>query len=563
MKPGGTLPARLRGRAAAPTPEERAALLARPRPAPDLQVHEPLKEGTPWLVQRGSQHYIRVGADIVRLLRSMDGARDHRALVKALGPPWRESDVARAVERLDRMKLLEDGARRHRGGSRFTYVPPLTFQFTVVRPERLLRRLTPQLGALAGRTGAGLALALSVGGALALALHAPDVSRALGEPLPLSHLIALTCASVATTALHELGHGVVLTHHGGKPSRMGVMLFYLMPAFFCDVSDGWRLPHRRQRVQVAAAGIATQMVIAGTAALTAWAAGGTGGVLDAWDTVLVFAVLTYTTGLLNLLPFVKLDGYIALMSRLDLPHLRDRTMTDARSFLAKALFGGTGYTRELPRLRWSVPFGLASMVFPLYLIALAASLWLGLIQGTGLIGATLILTGVCALGHRAWTGARRLTRQARDAGARTGRITVVWLLVAGAVAAAAAFVPVSYTITGGYVTKAGRTTLTLPATADRAALREGAKVTLERRGAVTHTDLATAHITTPTAQHGTAPLSAFVPVREGDTVPVPAYHVPLRVDTGEPDEVGTARVAAGNRPLGTWLYLNYIAPAWR
>lgn len=29
-----------------------------------------------------------------------------------------------------------------------------------------------------------------------------------------------------------------------RPSRMGVMLFYLLPAFFCDVSDGWRLPDK-------------------------------------------------------------------------------------------------------------------------------------------------------------------------------------------------------------------------------------------------------------------------------------------------------------------------------
>ncbi|WP_428952581.1 daptide biosynthesis intramembrane metalloprotease [Streptomyces sp. cg35] len=563
MKRGGALLTRPRGKAAEPTAEERAALLARPRLAPDVQVHDPIEDGAPWLVQRGSQHYIRVGADMVRLLRSMDGARDHAGLVQVLGPPWREGDVGRAVERLDRMDLIADGMKRRHSGARFKYVPPLTFQFTVLRPDRLLQRLTPLLGLLAGRAGAVCALLLSVGGVLALALQAPDVYRALGEPLPLSYLAALACASIVTTALHELGHGLVLAHHGGKPSRMGVMLFYLTPAFFCDVSDGWRLPHRQQRVQVAVAGIATQTMIAGTAALTAWAAGGTGGALNAWDAVLVFAVSTYTTSLLNLLPFVKLDGYIALMSHLDLPHLRDRTMTDARSFLARSLFGGTGYTRELPQLRWSVAFGLASMAFPLYLIAVACSLWLGLIQGTGLVGASLVLTGVCALLYRAWTGGRRLTRQAREAGARTGRITAVWLLVGGAATAVAAFVSVPYTITGGYVTEGGRTTLVLSGTADRDALHAGAKVSLERQGMVTRADIATAQITESTGTQGTAPLSAFVPVREGDTVPVPAHRVPMRVTDGEPEGAGAARVSAGQRSLGAWLYLNYIAPAWR
>ncbi|MEU6481279.1 daptide biosynthesis intramembrane metalloprotease [Streptomyces sp. NPDC047017] len=543
---------------AAPAPT-RPELLERPRLAPDVRLHEPITEGAPWVVQRGAQQYIRVGGDMVRLLRVLDGAHDHAGLAETLGPPWTAGHVGVAVASLRQKKLLDDGIPRRHSGTWFKFVPPLTFQFTVLRPERLLRRLAGPIGLLAGRSGAVLGLLLAVGGLVALAVQAPAAHRALGEPLPLTVLLALACASVVATALHEMGHGAVLTYHGGRPSRMGVMLFYLTPAFFCDVSDGWRLPHRRQRVQVALAGIVTQTVIAGSAALAA-AVVPSPGVRDA---ALVFAASTYVTSLLNALPFVKLDGYIALMTHLDVPHLRDRTMTDARRFLARLLFGGGAYRRELPRLRWSVPFGLACMAFPLYLVALACALWLDLLQGTGLVGAALVVAGAGWLAYRAWAGGRALVREATAAGARRGRLIAVWLLLAGAAAAAATLVTVPYQVTGGYVREHGRTTLVLSDAADRQALRAGAEVALVRRGMVTRERIGTARVDDAHAVRGTAPLSAFVPVRVGDGVPVPAYRVPVTVRGALPDGTGTAHVAAGTRPLGEWLYLTYLAPAWR
>ncbi|MGW5020496.1 daptide biosynthesis intramembrane metalloprotease [Streptomyces cacaoi] len=580
------------GSTAGRTAEPDTALLTRPRLASDVLVHEPIEKGAPWVVQRGAQQYIRVGSDLVRLLHTMDGARDHAGLVDTLGPPWTERDVERAVRNLHRMRLLEDGTPRRRSSTWFKFVPPLTLQFTMLKPERLLRAATPLLRSVANRFGAVLAVCAALGGLLALALQAPVLRSALGKPLPLSFLMVLGVASLVTTALHEMGHGAVLTYHGGRPSRMGVMLFYMTPAFFCDVSDGWRLPRKEQRVHVALAGIVTQMVIAGSAAIAALIAGadGTGG---AWDAVLVFAVSTYVTGTLNLLPFVKLDGYIALMTHLDVPHLRDRAMTDARRFLARVLFGGR-YERELPSVRWSVPFGLACMVFPLYLIGLASSLWLDLLQGMGVIGAAVVLTGISYLLYRAWTGGRKIVQEARGGGAHTGRIVTAGVLTAAAVTAALTLVQVPYKITAGFVRDGDRTTLVLSEAADRDSVTPGTHVTLIRRGMVTRSPVGTAVVADGSAgeaRKGTAPLSAFIPVREAGALPVPAYRVGLETpaEADEPDagaegsagsagsagkrtaaeratdgaRAGMAQVPVGDRPLGSWLYLTYIAPALR
>ncbi|OEJ39795.1 hypothetical protein AR457_18460 [Streptomyces agglomeratus] len=534
------------------------ALIDRPRTAPDVAVHEPVEDGAPWVVQRGHHQHFRVAPDLARLIRTLDGTRDHAELAQVLGPPWTSGHVDTAVRRLAGSKLLDDGRPRRRKASWVRFVPPLTVQFTVVRPERVLARLVPVISALANRAMAVVAAAVAVGGVLALALLAPALTGALGRPLPLAAYLGVVAGVLATTVVHEIGHGAVLTYYGGRPSRMGVMLFYLSPAFFCDVSDGWRLPHPHQRVRVALAGITTQTVIAGSAALTALFLGPT----TLRDALLVLALTTYVSGLVNLLPLVKLDGYIALMSHLDIPHLRDRAMTDGRRWLTRVLFGGR-YERELPGRSWSVPYGLACAAFPLYIVAGALALWSDLLQRLGPVGAWMLFLGVGYLLYRLGAGYVRACREARAAGGRPWRTVAVTAVVAGAATAAALLVQLPLAVSGGYVTRAdGRTELVLPTSADRSLIREGATVELITSGLMTRRQTGSATVAAAGPAESTASISAFLPVRT-DALPSPVLAYPLSVGEAPEDRTGTARIDAGTRPLWDWVLTKYIAPVWR
>ncbi|BFO21397.1 hypothetical protein SHKM778_77850 [Streptomyces sp. KM77-8] len=288
------------------------------------------------------------------------------------------------------------------------------------------------------------------------------------------------------------------------------------------MSDGWRLPRKEQRVWVSLAGIVTQVVIAGAAAVTALLVAAAGSSSALRDGLLVFALSTTVTALLNFMPFVKLDGYIALMSHLDIPHLRDLSMTDARRFVARMLFGGR-YRRELPQVSWAVGFGLACMLFPLYLVAVAAGLWLPMVQGTGVTGAAVVLAGAAYVLYLMSTGTGRLVKEARAGGARLRRISGVGLLAALAVGAVLTFVRVPYTVDGGYVRDLDGTRLVLSEVADLDAIEDGAEVTLRRGGLVTRTDTGSAVIGDGRARRTTAPLSAFVPVAEGRTSRCPRW----------------------------------------
>ncbi|MCX5376680.1 daptide biosynthesis intramembrane metalloprotease [Streptomyces sp. NBC_00091] len=534
------------------------ALLERPRIASNVEIHAPTETGAPWVLQRGHHQHFRLQPDLARLVRAMDGSLDHTGLAEVLGPPWTSHHVATAVHKLADSKVLDDGKPIERRSTWFRFVPPMTLQFTVLRPERLLSRLAPLVNLLAGRTAAAVAAVFVLGGILALALLAPEMDAALGRPLPFSAYFGVLIGVLATTAVHEIGHGAVLTYYGGRPSRMGVMLFYMSPAFFCDVSDGWRLSRKEQRVKVALAGIATQSVIAGAAALTALLLGPS----DLRDAVLVFAVATYTSGIVNLLPFVKLDGYIALMSHLDVPHLRDRAMTEARRFLARILFGGRGYTRELPGRRWAVAFGLACMAFPLYVIAGALTLWSDLLQRLGAVGTSTVLMAVCYLVYRLGLGFTRLAGEGRTAGAPAWRIAAAAVLLTGAAGAALVFVKLPYTVAAGYVAQdRGRVELVLPSTAHLSAVRTDATVRLYRAGLMTREQTGTATVAALTRTDTTAPLSAFLPVAS-TPLELPVVSYPLTVGEAPADRAGAAQLDLGRLPLGEWLYTKYAAPLW-
>ncbi|PYF98934.1 putative peptide zinc metalloprotease protein [Georgenia satyanarayanai] len=524
--------------------------LDRPRLAEDVVLHPPAEQDAPWILQKGTHQYIRIGEDLAALSRALDGAADHASLAGALGPRWTPALVGQAVGQLADKGMIADGrppARRRR----VRVLGPHRIQLTLLHPERLLAVLRPVAAVAGHRLSLGAGALVVLAGLVALVTLRSDVSLAMGSPLPLVGYLAVGVGFLLTTCVHELAHGAVLTALGGRPTRMGVMLFYFTPAFFCDVTDGWRLPRRHQRVVVALAGIAVQLVVGGLAALAAVVAP-----LEARQTLLVFAVLTYVACVMNLLPFIKLDGYLALMSALDVPHLREKAMADARSWLAST-FLGARRERSLPQLSWAVPFGLGCMGMPVYIVGTLLLVLSDMLLGLGIVGATALL--LVAGGGVAYVvvGLVRLGRQARRCGAPVGRTAAVSIGTAAAVVVAGAVVQVPVTVNGGYVVHDGAAHLVLMNGADD--VGAGADVALVRRGLLTSHTLTSAELTAEGARPVPTPFEAFLPVA-GTDVSVPLPGRPLSVAELPPERVGGAVVDLGMLPLWGWLAHTYLEP---
>jgi putative peptide zinc metalloprotease protein len=523
----------------------------------DVTVHQPTEPGTPWVVQRGDHQYFRVGADMARFLSALDGRRDADGIAGQLGAPWTADRVRMALGKAAKMRLLDDGQRRPKR-RRVTFVLPLTVQLTVLNPAKLLGRLRGLINLLSSQIAGGVIGLVLVAGSILTAANLPAVTSALGKPLSFSVYLWVLIAILATTCLHEWGHGSVLARHGGTPHRMGVMLFYGAPAFFCDVSDGWRLPRSSQRVQVALAGVAVQTTTAAAAAIVAalLPAG------DARDVLYIFVISCAIQACLNLLPFVKLDGYIALMSHLDIPFLREKAMSDARAAIAGALFGAK-LSRQLPGRRWAVPYGLACLLFPLYLVVTALILWQSVLAGFGAVGAILLCSVVAWVLYRATRSLIVMVRAARATGGSSWRIAGVLGVLAAAVLCLLSFVRVPYTVTGGYVANGDSVQLVVPSGTDPSAIEPGSTVTFNRSGIVTSTQLGTGVISGEGLIDGSAPLSAVAPLTLGD-LQIPARTTDIddvSVHAGQQlDSSGAAEINGGDKSVAQWAYLTYVSP---
>jgi putative peptide zinc metalloprotease protein len=152
----------------------------------------------------------------------------------------------------------------------------------------------------------------------------------------LSGLFAYALAMMFAKTLHELGHAYTASRHGCRVAHMGVAFLVLWPMLYTDTGEAWKLSRRKDRFQIAAAGIAVELALAAWSTL-AWCLAPDGAIRDAFFFLATTSwVLTLT---LNASPFMRFDGYFLLSDALDLPNLHERSGSLARTWVRKLLLG--------------------------------------------------------------------------------------------------------------------------------------------------------------------------------------------------------------------------------
>jgi len=242
------------------------------------------------------------------------------------------------VEGLDRPLTL-----LYRAGLRFFFAPPLLVLFTFLGLSGLL----------------AFFLALE-GGADTYALLKFGDSYLLG-------FLALYLSNLLTIFLHELAHALATKRFGREVPRGGFMIYWGLPAFFVDTRDIWMEP-KRARIAVSLAGPVADFVIGGTCALAAVL------VPDWVGSVFLFkiAFMAYVSVLINLNPFLELDGYFILMDWLDIPNLRARSLAFVRHRLWPKLRQREAFSHEE---RIFAIFGVLCATYAVVAVFLAVYLW--------------------------------------------------------------------------------------------------------------------------------------------------------------------------------------------
>ena len=139
-------------------------------------------------------------------------------------------------------------------------------------------------------------------------------------------------ALAITTACHEFAHGLTCKRYGGEVKDIGFLLMFLMPCFYCDVSDAYLFPERWKRVWVTLAGGFCDLVL-WSVGVFAWRVAQPETVVHefAWFVVSLSGVRFF----LNINPLLKLDGYYLLGDLLDIHNLRQRGIDHFKAYASR------------------------------------------------------------------------------------------------------------------------------------------------------------------------------------------------------------------------------------
>ena len=321
----------------------------------DLQLTpaSPALDGSPrWtLADPVRGRYFKLGVAAMRLLRHWslgDPEQVLRAANREPGLPLdsaeleqllaflRSHDLITALDPQQRASYSLKAAAQRQSLWQILLHQYLFFRIPLWRPDAFLNRAWPWLqrfGPRALRYGLPVTLGLGV------FLVSRDWQRFIAT---FPHLFSLGGALAFGVALffaklcHEFGHAFMAKRAGCRVQSMGVAFMVLLPMFYTDVSDAWRVNDRRARLLIGAGGVLAELLLA-SLALLAWSLLPDGPGRTA---AFMLASATWmTTLVINLNPFMRFDGYFLLSDYWQVDNLQARAFVLCRWRLREFLFG--------------------------------------------------------------------------------------------------------------------------------------------------------------------------------------------------------------------------------
>ena len=197
-------------------------------------------------------------------------------------------------------------------------------------------------------------------------------------------------------------------------------------------------------------------------------------------------------------------------------------------------------------------------MFPWYVAVSVLALYVALLSRAGPVGLAVLLVAAVYLVALLVQGVRRLVGAGRRNGARRRRVAAVLTAGAGALGLVLTTVQVPYRVPATYVEAEGVPLVVVPEGVAVPDLPAGAPVEVLRAGVVLSRSQASGVLTGPVEHRVEVPAAAFLPIVVDSDVTIPAHAWLVDLDGADPDG-GVALVDAGERRLGHWLYLTYLA----
>ncbi len=312
----------------------------------DLNLHaaEPDPDGAPaWILHDPlADRYYRLGWIEVQILGFLDAGTPEAvaaAVSRQIGRPVSSGEIQVFLEFLGRHHLLrargenslklflKQAALMRAGRLKRLARQYLFLRFPLWRPDRFLVRTLPLVRWVFHPITLGTVVFLGVAG-IFWALRQADLFLATAlDFLSVDGALVYAVVISAVKILHELGHAYTARMRGCRVSTIGVVILVFWPVLYTDVSEAWKLPARRDRLAIGAAGMLVELGLA-CIALFLW------GVLPAGtprDMAFVLATASWLTTLgINLNPLMRFDGYYLLADYWRVPNLQTRALALVR-----------------------------------------------------------------------------------------------------------------------------------------------------------------------------------------------------------------------------------------
>lgn len=267
-----------------------------------------------------------------------------------------------SVEKAYRQKqLMGSKTRLQRLTSAITYL-----RFPPVHPEKFFAATSGFVKSLFNRYFLMAVIFLSICGYLALVKNWNHAASMLINTLNWGGMAKYTLAIIIMKVIHECAHAYVAAVNGIRVRSIGISIVFFLPRVFTDLTDAWRLP-RQKRLQIDAAGIASEVIVGGIAALI-WAVVPP-GVLHS-TMFFIFSTSVINTVLVNGNPFIRFDGYYILMDITRIDNLMTRSNVLVRNWWRYHIFGVPQDDKEKiesPKKYFLLFFGIGAYIYRLFL----------------------------------------------------------------------------------------------------------------------------------------------------------------------------------------------------
>ena len=332
-----------------------------PRIDPDLIIREDVTDGEPVVAvyQRSTANLLRLKPTQWQLARLFDGVRSYDEIAAAFeaetGIPISAEEVRTFAENMDEggfwyknpqekniamnEKLAAQRSRRVQSGSSFNVAH---ISFSAWDPDRYLTKLDQRIGKYVyNRWMTLFAVFLFLLEAVVFtakwSVIGPDIPTYFNfAKKTFSDVVEFWLLLMVIGFVHESAHGLTCKHYGGEVHNMGLMLLYLTPAFYVDVTESWVSASRLQRMATIIAGIWIEMVLCGVATVIWMNTQPAGWIHDFCYKLILLTGLAVVV--VNLNPLIKLDGYYFLTEWLRIPDLKERSTTFLIGWVQRYIF---------------------------------------------------------------------------------------------------------------------------------------------------------------------------------------------------------------------------------